>query len=87
MIKILISILTSLRNDQDYHNSNTKSIIQNMKKISKMSNNSNSKRIFSEEELKIKKWLDKKVLEMSNREALMEILKSCYEDQLKIMNK
>ena len=72
------------RGDPEAVNTHTKSIIRDMKKISKVSNSSHVRRILSEEELKIKKWLDKKVLEMSSRDALIEILRGCYDVQFNL---
>jgi hypothetical protein len=65
---------------------NTRATVRAMSKASRLSV-SGAKRILTEEELRTKKWLDKRVVEISAREAAAESLKKQYEHQLELLSK
>eukprot|EP01034_Spumella_vulgaris_P022368 gene22368-28490_t len=66
--------------------STTRAAVRSLNKASRLSV-SGAKRILSEEELRTKKWLDKRVVEISAREAAAESLKKQYEYQLELLSK
>jgi hypothetical protein len=65
---------------------NTRATVRAMSKVSRLSV-SGTKRILTEDELRTKKWLDKRVVEISAREAAAESLKKQYEYQLELLSK
>ena len=46
-----------------------------------------SKRIFTEEELKTKKWIDRRIEDIARREAAADALKAQYEHQLELLTR
>ena len=48
---------------------------------------SGSKRIFTEEELKTKRWIDKRIEDIARREAAADALKAQYEHQLELLTR
>jgi hypothetical protein len=71
------------------HNlSSTRSAYRAVSKISRISSNlSGANRILSEEELRTKRWIDRRIEEISAREAAADALKAQYEHQLELLNR
>eukprot|EP01032_Pedospumella_encystans_P009002 gene9002-10625_t len=71
------------------HNlSSARTAYRAVNKMSRISSNlSGAKRILSEEELRVKRWIDKRIEEISEREVAAEALKAQYEHQLELLNR
>lgn len=68
--------------------SGARSAYRAVNKMSRISSNlSGAKRILTEEELRVKRWIDKRIEEISAREAAAEALKAQYEHQLELLNR
>jgi hypothetical protein len=66
----------------------TRNAYRAVSKASRISSNlSGANRILSEEELRTKRWIDKRIEEISAREAAAEALKMQYEHQLELLNR
>mmetsp|Transcript_15064 Transcript_15064/g.33201 ORF Transcript_15064/g.33201 Transcript_15064/m.33201 type:complete len:1521 (-) Transcript_15064:165-4727(-) len=78
-----------LRANSNTHSlSSARSAYRAVNKMSRISSNlSGAKRILTEEELRTKRWIDKRIEEISGREAAAEALKVQYEHQLELLNR